>query len=172
MERIKQKGYSSVLFQLAERVAGQAPSRSAVPASGNLEPATVVEEVGERAAVRRVLEVKEEEELFEGNGETEVVTVCDGVGDNADLDVWRLDECAALRELVVGNGCVTFVRELRLVGFERLEKVEVGDGCFSQASGGVLELVNCPRLRSVRIGDGSFVKAVRAAFESGCEVEG
>ena len=96
----------------------------------------------------------------------------EGVGDNADLDVWRLDECAVLRELVVGNGCVTFVRELRLVGFERLEKVEVGDGCFSQASGGVFELVNCPRLRSVRIGDGSFVKAVRAAFESGCEVEG
>ena len=52
-----------------------------------------------------------------------------------------------------------------------LEKVEVGDGCFSQASGGVFELVNCPRLRSVRIGDGSFVKAVRAVFESGCGME-
>ena len=172
MERIKQKGYSSVLFRLAERVAGQAPTCSAVPASGNLEPATAVEEVGERAAVRRVLEVKEEEELFEGDGETEVVTVCDGVGDAADLDVWRLDECAALRELVVGNGCVAFVRDVKIAGLAWLEKVEVGDGCFSQASGGVFELVNCPRLRSVRIGDGSFVKAVRAAFESGCEVEG
>ena len=80
--------------------------------------------------------------------------------------------CRKLKEVKIGRFSFADYAACVLEGLSALEKVEVGDGCFSQASGGVFELVNCPRLRSVRIGDGSFVKAVRAVFESGCEVEG
>ena len=96
-----------------------------------------------------------------------------GEGEGADASR-RLEvrNCRKLKEVKIGRFSFADYAACVLEGLSALEKVEVGDGCFSQASGGVFELVNCPRLRSVRIGDGSFVKVVRAAFESGCGVEG
>ena len=161
-ERIKGDGNSFTLLDLVRRMKGSTPRESASQSSGGA--MEVASEENEKGSVV----VRNEDGWLRLDGTVEKVRVCDGVGNDRDLKEWEFADYAALRELVVGNGCVTFVRALRLVGFERLERVEVGDGCFSQASGGVFELVNCPRLRSVRVGDGSFVKVVRAAFESGC----
>lgn len=57
----------------------------------------------------------------------------------------------ALKELVVGKGCLKYVNGLKLVGRENLERVEIGDGSFSKAEGN-LEVMDCLKLRSVTIG--------------------
>ena len=57
----------------------------------------------------------------------------------------------ALKELVVGKGCLKYVNGLKLVGREYLERLEIGDGCFSKAEGN-LEVRDCLKLRSVTIG--------------------
>ena len=57
----------------------------------------------------------------------------------------------ALKELVVGKGCLKYVNGLKLIGRENLERVEIGDGSFSKAEGN-LEVRDCLKLRSVTIG--------------------
>ena len=57
----------------------------------------------------------------------------------------------ALKELVVGKGCLKYVNGLKLIGRENLERLEIGDGCFSKAEG-KLEVMDCLKLRSVTIG--------------------
>lgn len=59
-----------------------------------------------------------------------------------------------LRELFIGDECLQCVKELRLCGLERLEKVVIGkkslctsDGCF--------ECVNCEQLKTLKIGNES-----------------
>ena len=92
----------------------------------------------------------------------------------------------ALKELVVGKGCLKYVNGLKLIGREYLERLEIGDGCFSKAKG-KLEVMDCLKLRSVtigwnccalwkeflllncgvesiEIGDGCFVSCERTAF--------
>ena len=92
----------------------------------------------------------------------------------------------ALKELVVGKGCLKYVNGLKLIGREYLERVEIGDDCFSKAEG-KLEVRDCLKLKSVtigwnccalwkeflllncgvesvEIGDGCFVNCERTAF--------
>ena len=57
----------------------------------------------------------------------------------------------ALKELVVGKGCLKYVNGLKLIGREYLERVEIGDDCFSKAEG-KLEVRDCLKLKSVTIG--------------------
>lgn len=59
-----------------------------------------------------------------------------------------------LCELFIGDECLHCVKELRLCGLERLEKVVIGkkslcttDGCF--------ECVNCEQLKTLKIGNES-----------------
>ena len=77
-------------------------------------------------------------------------------------------EYVRLRELIVGDECFQFVKDLKIVGLNALEKVEIGKECFCKASGGVLEMRDCEKLKSVKIGDGSFVGVVSVVFESEC----
>ena len=60
------------------------------------------------------------------------------------------------------------MKDLRIVGLNALEKVEIGKQCFCKASGGVFEMKDCAKLKSVRIGDGSFVSVMSVVFESKC----
>ena len=68
-----------------------------------------------------------------------------------------------LRELQVGNQCFQCVEEVRMVGMSALEKVVIGDVCFtSQEDLAVISAKNrfflkdCARLREVKIGSNSF----------------
>ena len=49
---------------------------------------------------------------------------------------WNLSDCSSrLRELVLGNDCLQYVKKLKLVGFANLERVEMGSGCYSESDG-------------------------------------
>lgn len=69
-----------------------------------------------------------------------------------------------LRELIVGDDCCANVQEVGLVGLSLLERVEFGNQCCSEATGGLLKVMECEKLRSVVIGDGSFGSMQLVAF--------
>ena len=98
--------------------------------------------------------MKKDDDLFEVDDRTEAIEVRDGVCGDCDIQKWDLSECERLVELVVGNGCVEYVRELRLVGFARLERVMIGSNCFCKSDGGCFEVSGCGALKRVVVGDG------------------
>ena len=155
-------GNSSVVYELAKRAT---TSQDAVPPSNDdTEEAVSMNLVGEMTTVEWVtgrenaLLVKEDDDLFEVDERTEAIEVRDGVCGDCDIQKWDLSECKRLVELVVGNGCVEYVRELRLVGFARLERVVIGANCFCKSDGGCFEASGCEKLKRVVVGDGCCVK--------------
>ena len=98
----------------------------------------------------------------------EGIEVKNGMCNNEAFEEWSMEEYVRLRELIVGDECFQFVKDLKIVGLNALEKVEIGKQCFCKASDGVFEMRDCEKLKSVKIGDGSFVGVVSVVFESEC----
>ena len=100
--------------------------------------------------------------------DVEGIEMKNGMCNNEAFDEWSMKEYVMLRELIVGDECFQFVKDLRIVGLNALERVEIGKQCFCKASGGVFEMRGCAKLKSVKIGDCSFVSVVSVVFESEC----
>ena len=158
VERIKDKGNSSMLLNLAERIANHGPLEPGLipdnSSTGNWAPLTDSKEW----KYENVLIVKEEEDMGEANKATEKIMVKDGLCNDEDIDKWNLSKCERLVELTVGNDCLQYLKDLKLSGMKWLEKVEIGMGCLCKSEGGVFEVSDCERLRSVVIGGGCCVK--------------
>ena len=56
---------------------------------------------------------------------------------------------------MVGNDCFKNVGVLKLIGLKKLEKVMIGEKCFTQRRGS-FTLKECDALRELKIGNGSF----------------
>ena len=56
---------------------------------------------------------------------------------------------------MIGNDCFQSVGELKLIGLKNLEKVMIGENCFTQENGS-FTLKECDALRELKIGSGSF----------------
>ena len=169
MERIRSAGNSDLLVSLVKRVGEGRSVTVDNPSEVNMVPDTVI---GFASATKpgnttgRVI-VKNDDFLLLDES-VEVIEVKKGVCNDEDFEEWEMNEYARLRELIVGDECFQFVKDLKIVGLNALEKVEIGKQCFCKASGGVFEIRNCEKLKSVRIGDGSFVSVVSVVFESEC----
>ena len=76
-----------------------------------------------------------------------------------------------LRELRVNDGCCHCVEEVKLIGLNQLERVVIGDSCFTYYHEGEMNpnrhfyLKNCERLRELKMGHHSF------SDYSVCEIE-
>ena len=177
MERIVNRGKSVLLSHLADKVENTEPDSAVGPSSGNVTPMSVtpnpmpfrqpqpsvinvvpVSVVNKPIEYENVLIVKEEEDMGEANKATEKIMVKDGLCNDEDIDKWNLSKCERLVELIVGNDCLQYLKDLKLSGMKWLEKVEIGTGCLCKSEGGVLEVSDCERLRSVVIGGGCCVK--------------
>ena len=55
----------------------------------------------------------------------------------------------------MGNGCFKKVSELKLIGLKKLEKVMIGEKCFTQENGS-FTLKECDALKELKSGDYSF----------------
>ena len=170
MERIRNAGKSSLIAELADRVGEGRSVAVDNPAEVNMVPDTVI---GFASATKpgnttgRVI-VKNDDDFLLLDESVEVIEVKKGVCNDEDFEEWEMNEYVRLRELIVGDECFQFVKDLMIVGLNALEKVEIGKQCFCKASGGVFEMRNCEKLKSVKIGDGSFVGVVSVVFESKC----
>ena len=170
MERIRNAGKSSLIAELADRVGEGRDVTVDTPSEVNMAPYTVigVKPVVEPVnTVGRVI-VKCNKDFVLLDEDVEVIEVKNGMCNDTAFDEWEMDEYARLRELIVGDECFQFVKDLKIVGLNALEKVEIGRECFCKASGGVFEMRDCEKLKSVKIGDGSFVGVMSVVFESEC----
>ena len=170
MERIRNVGNSDLLVSLVKRM-GEGRSVTVDNSSEvNVAPdtvigfASVIEPVN---TVGRVI-VKKDDDFVLLDEDVEGIEVKNGMCNNEAFDEWSMEEYVRLRELIVGDECFQFVKDLRIVGLNALEKVEIGKQCFCKASGGVFEMRDCEKLKSVKIGDGSFVSVMSVVFESEC----
>ena len=165
METIRSTGKSGLLAGLADRVEGKSapvnPSKevNVAPATDRVEGKSATEDT-ERVIVRC------NKDFVLLDEDVEVIEVKKGVCNDEAFEEWNMNEYVRLRELIVGDECFQFVKDLRIVGLNALEKVEIGRECFCKASGGAFEMRNCEKLKSVKIGDGSFVSFVSVVFES------
>ena len=170
MERVRSAGNSDLLVSLVKRVGegGSVPVDN--PSEVNMVPDTVIgikpviEPVN---TVGRVI-VKCNKDFVLLDEDVKVIEVKSGMCNNEAFDEWSMEEYVRLRELIVGDECFQFVKDLKIVGLNALEKVEIGRQCFYKASGGVFEIRDCEKLKNVKIGDGSFVSVVSVVFESEC----
>ena len=163
MERIVRNGKSSLLYELADRIGNVV--KEEVSGSGVVSENVVAmtrigeafDEVGLKSNAHTLI-VKNDEDLVGLDVGNEVIRVMNGVCNDPDIEGWNLNDCSSrLRELVLGNDCLQYVKKLKLVGFGNLEKVEMGTGCYSESESGLFEVSGCERLRSVVIGSGCCV---------------
>ena len=162
-ERIVNAGISWILLEMAKRIGNvvkEEESGSGV-VSENVVAMTRIgqefDEVGLKSNAHTLI-VKKDEDLVGLDAGNEVIRVMNGVCNDPDIEEWSLNDCSSrLRELVLGDDCLQYVSELKLVGFASLERVEIGMRCCCESDGGVFEVSGCERLRSVKVGDGSCV---------------
>ena len=159
-ERIVNAGNSWILLEMAKRIGNvvKEEERGSGVVSENVVAMTRIGEVFDEVGLKsneHTLIVKKDEDLVGLDAGNEVIRVMNGVCNDPDIEEWSLNDCSSrLRELVLGDDCLQFVSELRLVGFASLEKVEMGMRCFCESEGGLFEVSGCKRMRSVKVGDG------------------
>ena len=160
MERIRNKGNSSLLLQLAERVENAAEIRN--PQSFRSQPVTQpslnVMEMNMMTDVHgTVLEIKTMRDFFKMSGRVTVIKMVSGLCNDSAIQEWNLSVFSKLVELVVDDNCLQFVKGLKLVGFVSLERVAIGMKCMCESEG-CFEVSDCEKLKSVVIGGGCCVK--------------
>ena len=170
MERIRNAGNSDLLVSLVKRVGEGRSVPVNNPSEVNMVPDTVI---GGKPVIEPVntagrVIVKCNMDFLSLDEDVEVIEVKNGMCNNEAFDEWSMEEYMRLRELIVGDECFQFVKDLRIVGLSALEKVEIGKQCFCKVSGSEFEMRDCAKLKSVRIGDGSFVGVMSVVFESEC----
>ena len=114
--------------------------------------------------------------ITDGNGlffnHLEVLIVSEGCCNGNEWKAFDVSLIPCLRELQVGNHCFRCVEEVRMVGMNVLEKVVIGNVCFTSQEGCIVIgtknsffLKDCARLRELKIGSNSFNEY------SVCEIE-
>ena len=155
MERIQNKGNSSLLLQLAERVGNAAEMRNPQPVN---QPSLNATETSAMTDVDgTVLEISTVKDFFKVNSRVTAIEMKPGLCNDSQIQEWNLSAYSKLVELVVGDDCIQFVKGLKLVGFVRLERVAIGMRCMCKNEG-CFEVSDCDKLRSVKMGDGCCVK--------------
>ena len=165
MERITNKGNSSLLLQLAEKVGSVviAPATLSENVVAMTRINTPEEKAPARVAPQREVtgltqRINTDDDFYIKNQSTEVILMKANVCNDPDINRWNLSMFPSLRVVVVGDNCLECLKELKLDGLKCLEKVEIGASCCGRACGGCFEVSGCEKLRSVVIGGGSFVK--------------
>ena len=160
MERIQNKGSSSLLLQLAERVENAAEVRNPQPFRSQqvTQPSLNVVEMNMMTDVHgTVLEIKTMRDFFKMSGRVTVIKMASGLCNDSAIKEWNLSVFSKLVELVVDDNCLQFVKGLKLVGFVSLERVAIGMKCMCESEG-CFEVSDCEKLKSVVIGGGCCVK--------------
>lgn len=155
VETIKKRGRSSILRKLAN------PSGDSSSDSSSSTGLTSEDEVIAKEAT-----IHYGDELTELSHSLEVISIESRCCNERDLVGMDFSSVSNLRKLIVGDECCANVEEVVLVGLSMLERVEFGNQCCSEATGGLFEVMECKKLRSVVIGDGSFGSMQLAAFVS------
>lgn len=186
VDRLVQDGFSSLLSSLVQQI-GNVSGESGTGATTNVVGmSTIAQPMNNKntAPNGSSTPIQEEEILvidcndaFFVKDETfKAIHMNRELCNDPDIVEWDLAVYTKLRELIVGSGCLQYVRGLCLKGFRSLERVVVNDNCFTKSEGS-FEVSDCKRLKSIVIGSGcclnwsSFVMSNCGAslcFGDGC----
>ena len=159
IDRIVKNGNSELLLELTKRVGNATPSE-AMTESMNVVAVTTLNKLmtqENKMKAERVFRIDDVDDLFIVKPDTETITMKSGLCNDPDIVEWKLEVYPGLRELVVADNCLQFVKGFELRGFKCLEKVEIGMRCFSLSFDGEMEVSDCGALRNVKMGDGCCV---------------
>ena len=102
--------------------------------------------------------LKEENQLLHNHIEELIVN--DNICNGREWSVLDLSPITRLRQFRVGDACFCSVKELKIVGLSKLERVVIGQKCFCWSNGcdptHHFYLKDCDRLRELKIGSESF----------------
>ena len=165
IERIRDKGNSSLLLQLSERVGNASPSQTTADGTNVVGMTMINKREAEerdpakpnaRAYTGVTHQINTDDDFYTKNASTEIILMKAGVCNDPDISMWDMDVFQALKVLVVGDNCLQSLQEWKLRELECLEKVEIGSNCCGSVKHCQFEVSECDRLKSVRIGSGSF----------------
>ena len=157
IERIINQGNSSILYELAKRVGNNQPIREKVSSSTPSMNVIEMTMIGKEEN-RRALQIQDDDDMLNADAETEVIEVEKGACNDVGIDVWNVNMYSALQELIIGNECIRYVKELVLSSLTHLRLVRIGCNSLSASSGGRFEVCGCNALSSLIIGDNSCEK--------------
>ena len=159
IDRIVKNGNSELLLELTKRV-GNATSSEAMTESMNVVAVTTLNKPmtqENKMKAEHAFRIDDVDDLFVVKPDTDTITMKSGLCNDPDIVEWKLEVYPGLRELVVGDDCLQFVKGFELSEFKCLEKVEIGARCFTKTSG-CFEVSDCDKLRRFAIGKESCVK--------------
>lgn len=110
--------------------------------------------------------IRDTMDLYKDHKGIEVIRMNRGVCNHIDIEGWNICEFVSLKELIVGDNCVRFVKQFKLIGLMQLEKVEIGSNSFKAENDCTFEVIECNSLKEVTIGDNCFVHAEKIEFNS------
>lgn len=166
IERITNDGNSAVLLRLCEKIRKLSPD-SVEEVDDQGIPLPDAKSFSNASVNTGVLYVNRDEGLMYADENTKKIVVYHGQGNHEDLDKLALSQCKALVELIIGNHCYDYVKELNTVGMMNLEKVTIGSLTFTMGLGS-LKIDNCPKLVSLVIDKESCMNWVSCAITN-CE---
>ena len=111
IERIRDKGNSSLLFQLAERVGNAIPSEG-MTESMNVVGVTMLNKPmtqEDKVRAEHVLRINDDNDLFIVKADTDAIYMKNELCNDPDIVEWKLDVYPGLKELVVGDDCLQCV---------------------------------------------------------------
>ena len=158
VQKLKEKEYSEVLFELMTRVRDSLEN----PQTPNPKEDTLI------------VDVKYDSDLPLLKSDTIKATIWNGVGSHQSMSSQEFSCYHLLEELTIGNDCFQHVLSFVLEDMHHLKTVKIGKNCFCKpAVDGMyqirsisFEVKNCEVLTSVKIEDDSFVDMVKVTFES------
>ena len=124
------------------------------------------------ALAKTTVNVRNVGDLKNANCYIGVIVIASNCCNDSELSVLDLSRFVNLRELKVGDYCFENVKEVKLIGMNRLERVVIGKNSFTKKKNSYgndpnrhFYLKNCERLRELKIGCYSF------SDYSVCEIE-
>ena len=92
--------------------------------------------------------------------------------------VLNLTRFVNLKVFEVGDYSFSYVNEVHMIGLPELERVVIGENCFSQFKdafyvypSGEFYLKNCGKLRELSIGESSFISYASCTIEDNAHLE-
>lgn len=168
IEKLREKKYPKLLFDLMTRVRDSPSLGSTGPLTSNVEPLTGCNEMP------GIVDVKCDSDLSLLKSDTIKAIIWNGVGSHESMNSQEFSCFCMLEDLIIGNDCFQHVLSFILEGMPHLKTVIIGKNCFCkpayagncQMKSINYEVKNCERLMIMKIDDGSFVDMMKVTFES------
>ena len=110
--------------------------------------------------------IRENEDLFDIEEDVETILFSDNVCNDSGITKWEVLDLKNLKVLKIGNNCLQHVSSFTLKSMKKLQRVEIGVGCFAN-EGDAFEVIDCPKLKSVQIGNDSCRNWAEMDMKSG-----